>query len=137
MINKYEIMAIIDPKSEMSSYEALLREVFGNGVKSVEKLEGNELAYEINKSKHAHRILALVEAEGSAIAEYTRRTNISKEVWRNLVINLDTEKGINAKPSKFRPKRKANTFTKSPRPLNANNANKEVKAKKPASAEQE
>ncbi|WP_036452838.1 30S ribosomal protein S6 [Mycoplasma buteonis] len=97
---KYEIMSIVDPKAETSVVENLLKEVFGEGVKSVEKLENNELAYEINKSKHGQYVLALVEAEGSKIAEFTRRSNIIKEIWRVLVINLDSEKGLNAKPKK-------------------------------------
>ncbi|WP_426460887.1 30S ribosomal protein S6 [Mycoplasma hafezii] len=107
---KYEIMTIVDPKAETSVVENLLKEVFGEGVKSVEKLENNELAYEINKSKHAQYVLALVETEGSNIAEFTRRTNIIKEVWRTLVINLDSEKGLNSKPKKHHRSNKKEEF---------------------------
>ncbi|RIV16430.1 30S ribosomal protein S6 [Mycoplasmopsis gallopavonis] len=104
---KYEIMTIVDPKAQTSVVESLLKEVFAEGVKSVEKLENNELAYEINKSKHGQYVLAHVETEGSKIAEFTRRTNIIKEIWRTLVINLDSEKGLNAKPNKIRARRKS------------------------------
>ncbi|SJZ41175.1 30S ribosomal protein S6 [Mycoplasmopsis verecunda] len=96
-MNKYEIMTIVNPKADVKVLNDLLTEVFGKGVSKVEKLERNELAYEINKSKHAQYVLALVEAEGSAIAEFTRRSNIVKDIWRVLVINLDTEKGFNKK----------------------------------------
>ncbi|VEU70406.1 30S ribosomal protein S6 [Mycoplasmopsis glycophila] len=109
---KYEIMTIIDPKAQVSVYEELLKDVFKNGIKSVEKLENNELAYEINKSKHGIYVLAQIEAEGSSIAEFTRRANIIKEVWRTLVINLDSEKGLNSKGNRFSGKRKSNKFSK-------------------------
>ncbi|MHA3838550.1 30S ribosomal protein S6 [Mycoplasma sp. VS276A1] len=96
-MNKYEIMSIVNPKADVKVLNDLLTEVFGKGVSKVEKLEKNELAYEINKSKHAQYVLAYVEAEGKAIAEFTRRSNIVKDIWRVLVINLDTEKGFNKK----------------------------------------
>ncbi|QGZ97213.1 30S ribosomal protein S6 [Mycoplasma sp. NEAQ87857] len=104
---KYEIMTIVDPKADVKVVENLLSEVFAEGVKKVEKLERNELAYEINKSKHAQYVLALVETEGENIAEFTRKANIIKEIWRNLVINLDTEKGLGAEPKKARRHKKA------------------------------
>lgn len=120
MINKYEIMAIVDPKTEVSEFEAMLKEVFGAGVKSVETMENNELAYEINKSKIAHRVLVNVEAEGDRIAEFTRKANIAKYVWRNIVINLDTERGFGkeAKPRSFR--KPAQRTQRAPRPRKQN-----------------
>ncbi|BBA22385.1 30S ribosomal protein S6 [Mycoplasmopsis bovirhinis] len=96
-MNKYEIMMIVDPKSDAALAFDLLKNVFGAGVKKSEKLENNRLAYKINKSAFGQYILANVEAEGSKIAEFTRRTNIIKEIWRILVINLDTEKGLDTK----------------------------------------
>ncbi|WLP85917.1 30S ribosomal protein S6 [Mycoplasma seminis] len=96
-MNKYEIMTIVSPKADVKVLNDLLTEVFGKGVSKVETLDRKELAYEINKSKQAQYVLALVEAEGNAIAEFTRRSNIVKDIWRVLVINLDTEKGYNKK----------------------------------------
>ncbi|QNM93767.1 30S ribosomal protein S6 [Mycoplasma sp. Pen4] len=93
-MNKYEIMSIVSPKADVKVYTDLVAEVFGKGVLKVEKLERNELAYEINKSKHAQYVLAYVESDGTNIAEFTRRTNIIKDIWRILVINLDTENGL-------------------------------------------
>lgn len=96
-MNKYEIMMIIDPKADVKIAYDLLAEVFGKGVQKAEKLENNHLAYKINKSGFAQYILANVESKGENIAEFTRRSNILKEVWRTLVINLDTEKGLSPK----------------------------------------
>ncbi|QCZ36607.1 30S ribosomal protein S6 [Mycoplasma nasistruthionis] len=92
-MHKYEIMAIVNPKADVAVYTSIVEEVFGKeNVSKLEKLEKNELAYEINKSKHAQYVLALVEAKGESMAEFTRRTNIVKDIWRTLVINLDSEK---------------------------------------------
>ncbi|WP_027121509.1 30S ribosomal protein S6 [Mycoplasma leonicaptivi] len=107
-MTKYEIIMIVDPKADISLGFNLLKEVFGEGVKKAEKLENNQLAYEINKSKHGQYILANVETDGKNIAEFTRRSNISKEIWRQLVINLHTEKFSKEKKSKknfSKPKR--------------------------------
>ncbi|WP_083757856.1 30S ribosomal protein S6 [Mycoplasma crocodyli] len=97
---KYEIVLILDPKAEANTATKLLDEVFGKGVKKTQKLEKTELAYEINKSKHAHYYLAEVEAKPELIAEFSRKANILKTVWRNLVVNLDSEKGLNISKNK-------------------------------------
>ncbi|VEU75913.1 30S ribosomal protein S6 [Mycoplasmopsis columboralis] len=94
-MSKYEIMIIVDPKAELSVAQNLLKEVFGKGVSKAEKLEKTELAYEIDKSKQAQYLLAEVESKPELVAEFTRKANIIKEVWRFLVLNLDTERGYN------------------------------------------
>lgn len=106
-MNKYEIMLIVDPKADVKIAFDLLSDVFGKGVQKAEKLERNELAYEINKSKHGQFVLALVEADSKTPNEFTRRTNIIKEIWRTLIVNLDSEKGLNSTKStkNFRTKR--------------------------------
>ncbi|QDY88035.1 30S ribosomal protein S6 [Mycoplasma anserisalpingitidis] len=91
---KYEIMMIVDPKADVNVAFDLLKEVFGNGVKKAEKLAINELSYSINKSKHAQYVNAEVESKPELISEFVRRSNIVKQVWRQLVINLDTESGL-------------------------------------------
>ncbi|SYV97740.1 30S ribosomal protein S6, partial [Mycoplasmopsis edwardii] len=80
-MNKYEIMMIVSPKADVKVAFDLLSEVFGKGVSKAEKLENNRLAYEINKSEFGQYVLANVETNGSNIAEFTRRTNIIKEIW--------------------------------------------------------
>ncbi|QZE12506.1 30S ribosomal protein S6 [Mycoplasma sp. Ms02] len=97
-MSKYEIMIIVDPKAEVEVATNLLSEVFGSGVKKAEKLELTQLAYTINKSNQAQYVYAEVETEESNIAEFTRRSNILKPIWRQLVINLDSEKGYGKKP---------------------------------------
>ncbi|CAM9138824.1 30S ribosomal protein S6 [Mycoplasma marinum] len=91
---KYEIMLVLDPKADSSIIEKQSKEVFG-GAASVKKLEITDLAYEINKSNTGQFFLLSVETEGSNIQEWNRRSNIVKEIWRNLVINLDNEAGYN------------------------------------------
>ncbi|WP_036464819.1 30S ribosomal protein S6 [Mycoplasmopsis sturni] len=93
-MSKYEIMMIVDPKADIAIAEKLLKEVFGKGVQKAEKLERTDLAYEINKSKQAQYLLAEITSPSDLIAEFTRKANILKEIWRFLVINLDTEKGF-------------------------------------------
>ena len=88
---KYEIMLIIDPKEDFKNVEKLTNEVFDKP--KIKKLEQTELAYEINKSKTAHYVLINVETNGDKIKEFTRKVNISKKIWRILIINLDTEIG--------------------------------------------
>lgn len=58
------------------------------------KLENTTLAYPINKSTKAQYIVYTLEAKSELIAEFTRRANIAKFIWRQMVINLDTEKGF-------------------------------------------
>ncbi|QIW62537.1 30S ribosomal protein S6 [Mycoplasmopsis gallinacea] len=104
-MTKYEIMLIVDPKADVKVAFDLLNEVFGENSVKAEKLERNELAYEINKSKHAQYVLANVETEDAkSVQELTRRSNIVKEIWRLLAINLDSEKGLNKKVKKFNKK---------------------------------
>ena len=99
---KYEIMLILDPKSDIKEAEKLVNEVFTNA--KFEKMDRTELAYEINKSKTAHYALVNVEANGEEIKEFSRKANIIKTIWRYLTINLDTEMGREAELKK--PKRK-------------------------------
>ncbi|VDR42507.1 30S ribosomal protein S6 [Mycoplasmopsis caviae] len=93
-MHKYEIMMILDPKSDASKSISLVESIFKkSNIKKAEKLERTDLAYPINGSLKAQYLLFELEAESNLIAELTRRVNISKEIWRHLVINLDTEKG--------------------------------------------
>ncbi|VEU69260.1 30S ribosomal protein S6 (plasmid) [Mycoplasmopsis canis] len=114
-MSKYEIMMIVDPKADVKVAFDLLSEVFGKGVQKAEKLENNRLAYKIKKSEFGQYVLANVETEGSNISEFTRRTNIIKEVWRSLVINLDSEKGLSSKKASKKPVRAKRVFERKPR----------------------
>lgn len=120
-MNQYEIMLILAPNENESLAQNLLNAVFGS--KNVEKfsvLEQTELAYEINKSKIAKYVLAIVKSnvEDDLVKEFTRRANIEKKIWRHLIINLTTERGLG----------KANTPKKfQKRFRDANNADGNVK----------
>lgn len=88
-------MVLVGPKTSASTVESFLKSVFHDDFKKAEKLERTELAYEINKTKHAQYFLVNLETERKNIAEFIRLSNINKEIWRHLVVNLDTEKGLN------------------------------------------
>ncbi len=89
---KYEIMLVLDPKADPAEIKNQSKEVFGESA-IIKKLENTDLAYEINKTKTGQFFLLTVETQGANIQEWNRRSNIVKEIWRNLVINLDNEPG--------------------------------------------
>ncbi|AHH45455.1 30S ribosomal protein S6 [Mesomycoplasma bovoculi] len=104
-MSKYEVMFVLDPKADISVAEKISTAVFTKAkIEKFEKLERTNLAYEINKSKTANFVLMLVNSEPNLISEFSRRLNIEKSVWRYLIINLDSEKGLN-KISKARTPR--------------------------------
>ncbi|UUM19590.1 MULTISPECIES: 30S ribosomal protein S6 [unclassified Mycoplasma] len=94
-MTKYEIMMIVDPKANLEIAQKLLVDVFEKKVTKVEKLERTELAYKINNAQNAQYLLAQIECESTLVSEFTRKANIVKEIWRYLVLNLDTERGFN------------------------------------------
>lgn len=117
-MNNYEIMLILDPNSTQEIVEKIISETF-KSKPEIKELENIELAYEINKSKTGKYILVNIKAEGSEIIEFNRKANIQKPIWRSLVINLDTEKGLNRKANpkrvKVHPNRRYNRFGPNPR----------------------
>lgn len=105
-MHKYEIMMILDPKANHQLGFDLAESVFGkSNITKAEKLENTTLAYPINGSTQGQYLLIQLNGESSKVAEFVRRTNIAKEIWRQLVINLDTERGL-GKERKTRPGRK-------------------------------
>ncbi|WP_027120798.1 30S ribosomal protein S6 [Mycoplasmopsis lipofaciens] len=105
-MNKYEIMLILDPKADAEVAYDLVESVFKKtNVKKAQKLERTDLAYKINKSNKAQYFLFNINSESKNIAEFTRRSNILKEVWRYLVINLDTETGYGKEKKEYKGKR--------------------------------
>ena len=104
-MSNYEIMLILDPKSDEKVASEIAKSTFKSKEFKVEKMERTELAYEINKSKTATYVLINANASGEEINEFTRKANISKNVWRILSINLDTEKGLNRKAKSKRERK--------------------------------
>ena len=90
---KYEIMIITDPNRDAVATEKFTKDILGSDIK-FEKLEQTELAYEINKSKVASYFLVEADTDGAAIKEFTRKVNIEKTIWRQLAINLDSERQL-------------------------------------------
>ena len=110
-MSKYEIMLILDPSSNSQIAQEMCESTFKSKDLKVEKLENTELAYKINKSKNAIYILINVSATGEEVIEFTRKCNITKVIWRQMVINLDSEKGLNRKAN---PKKIKKPFVKKP-----------------------
>ncbi|WP_029906243.1 30S ribosomal protein S6 [Mycoplasmopsis opalescens] len=110
-MQKYEILMILDPKAEASVATELVSGIFGKeNIKKSEQLERTDLAYAINGSKKGIYMLFEVESASELIAEFTRRCNILKTVWRQIVINLDNEKKMLSEKKSKKYERKS--FTK-------------------------
>lgn len=88
----YEIMVIVDPKEDLATVEKLAKDVFGNDFEKFTKMDKTDLAYPINKSNTAQYALIFANTTGENIKEFTRKVNITKTIWRQLAINLDTER---------------------------------------------
>ena len=87
---KYEIMIIINPNSDKKIVETLAKETLNKSLK-IEVMKQTELAYEINNSKFGKYILINVETDGKNIKEFTRKINITKDIWRYLIVNREHE----------------------------------------------
>lgn len=107
-MNKYEIMLITDPNFDEKDFSNFINSIFKNSKLKIEKMERTELAYEINKSKTASYYLVTGEASGDDVNELTRKVNITKQVWRVMSVNLDTEKGLDRKANPKRIRRPMN-----------------------------
>ncbi|WP_429995118.1 30S ribosomal protein S6 [Mycoplasmopsis bovis] len=102
-MNKYEIMLIVDPAIDIAMANEIVESVFDKkNINKAVKLENTTLAYPINKSTKAQYIVYTLEAKSELIAEFTRRANIAKFIWRQMVINLDTEKGFQKSKKAFK-----------------------------------
>ena len=100
---KYEIMLILDPKEDVKVANKIAKDAFGSSFKEFTKMDQTELAYPINNSTTATYLLAEFDADSKGVAEFTRKVNITKSIWRQLIINLSEEKSNKiAKPRKPR-----------------------------------
>ncbi|AXE60893.1 30S ribosomal protein S6 [[Mycoplasma] phocae] len=99
-MSNYEIMILVDPTAKEEDFTSLVFSVLNEKNAKMEKLERSELAYPIKKMSRATYYLISVKAEPHLIAELTRKLNISKIILRNLIINLDSERGL--KPKKVK-----------------------------------
>ena len=95
-MNKYEIMFILKSneeeaiKSEVSNLKAIITDM--NGEITNEKEMGNrKLAYPIKKELNGYYYVMNVEANNEAIQEFDRKSRISENVLRHMIIRLDEE----------------------------------------------
>ena len=92
----YEIMIIVDPKEDIKTVENMVKGIFGSGMKRFTKMDRTELAYPINNSNTAQYVLVNAETDGDSVKELTRKINITKTIWRQLAINLDSERAVDS-----------------------------------------
>ncbi len=129
-MSKYEIMLILDPTSDEKVISEIVKSTFKSKEAQIEKMERTDLAYEINKSKTANYFVINVSATGDEINEFTRKSNITKSIWRIMSVNLDTEKGLQRKPKKFRKPNPNFRKPNSEKMNQENNSNSENKVSK-------
>ena len=126
-MHKYEIMLIINPKFDISNVEKLANEIFSKDLKKFEKMEQTELAYPINGENIGIYLLLIAETSPENINEFRRRASIEKNIWRKLIINLDTDKVT------IKHKKRFNYNKDNKNPKNTNDKlteTKEIKVKK-------
>ena len=95
-MNKYEIMFILKSneeeaiKTQVSELKAIITDM--NGEITEEKEMGNrKLAYPIKKELNGYYYVMNVEANNEAIQEFDRKSRISENVLRHMIIRLDEE----------------------------------------------
>jgi small subunit ribosomal protein S6 len=95
-MNKYEIMFILKSneeeaiKTQVSELKAIITDM--KGVIENEKEMGNrKLAYPIKKELNGYYYVMNVEANNEAIQEFDRKSRISENVLRHMIIRLDEE----------------------------------------------
>ncbi len=95
-MNKYEIMFILKSNDEeaintqVSELKAIITDMKGEIVE--EKEMGNrKLAYPIKKELNGYYYVMVVNANNEAVAEFDRKSRISENVLRHLIIRLDEE----------------------------------------------
>ncbi|WP_215826929.1 30S ribosomal protein S6 [Spiroplasma endosymbiont of 'Nebria riversi'] len=99
-MNKYEIMYIINP--ECKDIKAL-QEKMHNILKQTGKVESvtdwglRDLAYPINHKNKAYYTILKVAVNKETINEFKRVAKIEQDIYRHLIINLDTEQNYSDK----------------------------------------
>ena len=92
MLNKYEIVFIVNPSLEdkKPTIDKVVDLINANGkVENIDKWGNRKLAYEIKKNTEGYYVLVNFEAEPSFIDELERVLNITTEVLKFIVINKE------------------------------------------------
>ena len=94
-MRNYEVMFIVRPNLEDEATNAIcenmkkLLENNGAEVAEVVNMGRRELAYEVKGFKNGSYFLITVEAEPSAVKEFSRIANINEDIIRHIVVKVD------------------------------------------------
>ena len=95
-MNKYEIMFILKSneeeaiKSQVSELKAIITDMNGE-IESEKEMGNRKLAYPIKKELNGYYYVMVVNANNDAVSEFDRKSRISENVLRHLIIRLDEE----------------------------------------------
>jgi len=95
-MNKYEIMFILKSneeeaiKSQVSELKAIITDMKGK-IENEKEMGNRKLAYPIKKELNGYYYVMNVEANNEAIQEFDRKSRISENVLRHMIIRLDEE----------------------------------------------
>ena len=95
-MNKYEIMFILKSneeeaiKSQVSELKSIITDMKGE-IESEKEMGNRKLAYPIKKELNGYYYVMVVNANNEAVAEFDRKSRISENVLRHLIIRLDEE----------------------------------------------
>ena len=94
-MRKYEIMYIIRPTVEDEAKKALIERfdevLLSNGAENIESKEWGKrrLAYEIDDLREGFYQLIKLNAETTAIDEFTRLANINEDIIRHMIVRIE------------------------------------------------
>ena len=95
-MNKYEIMFILKSneeeaiKTQVSELKATITDMKGK-IENEKEMGNRKLAYPIKKELNGYYYVMNVEANNEAIQEFDRKSRISENVLRHMIIRLDEE----------------------------------------------
>ena len=95
-MNKYEIMFILKSneeeaiKTQVSELKAIITDMKGK-IENEKEMGNRKLAYPINKELNGYYYVMNVEANNETIQEFDRKSRISENVLRHMIIRLDEE----------------------------------------------
>ncbi|WEK82776.1 MAG: 30S ribosomal protein S6 [Candidatus Phytoplasma pruni] len=94
IMNKYEVMYILQPNLEDKNVKKIIDNVNGiftkeGKVTELKEMGLKELAYPIQKFNKGYYVWLLADANSTVVAEFTHIANISEEIMRYMAIKLE------------------------------------------------
>ena len=95
-MNKYEIMFILRSneeeaiKTQVSELKSIITDMKGK-IENEKEMGNRKLAYPIKKELNGYYYVMNVEANNETIQEFDRKSRISENVLRHMIIRLDEE----------------------------------------------